>query len=69
MPRAGLFLLLLGACAPGGPQMGLGIGIGPGGVSVSPRVTADVGGMNVGAGPGGVTATTGVGPVSVTAGY
>jgi hypothetical protein len=57
--------LLLGACAPGGPQLGLGLGIGPGGISVNPRVTTNVGGVNVGVGAGGVSAGTNLGGVGV----
>ena len=52
------FCLLLGACAPGGPQLGLGLGIGPNGLRVVPRVTTNVGGVNVGVGAGGVSAST-----------
>jgi hypothetical protein len=58
-------LLLLGACAPGGPQLGVGLGIGPGGISVRPRVTTNVGGVNVGVGAGGVSAGTNLGGVGV----
>ncbi len=40
--------LLLTACD-NGPFLGVGLGFGPGGVSVSPRVSGNVGGVNVGA--------------------
>ncbi|MFM2390103.1 MAG: hypothetical protein RLZZ437_1658 [Pseudomonadota bacterium] len=37
----------------GGPELGLGINVGPGGVNVSPSVSGNVGGVNVGiSGPG-----------------
>jgi hypothetical protein len=37
----------------GGPELGLGINVGPGGVNVSPNVSGNVGGVNVGiSGPG-----------------
>jgi hypothetical protein len=58
-------LLLLGACAPGGPQLGVGLGVGPGGISVKPRVTTNLGGVNVGVGAGGVSAGTNLGGVGV----
>lgn len=60
-----LILLLLPACTPGGPQLGVGLGIGPGGISVTPRVTTNVGGLNVGVGAGGVSAGTNIGGVGV----
>ena len=58
-------LLLLSACAPGGPQLGVGFGIGPGGISLKPRVTTNLGGVNVGVGAGGVSAGGTVGGVGV----
>jgi hypothetical protein len=45
--------LLLAACAEG-PQLGLGFNVGNGGVSVSPTVSGNVGGVNVGVSGGGV---------------
>jgi hypothetical protein len=49
MKRASVLFvcLLLAACADG-PQLGLGVNVGPGGVSVSPKVTGNVGGVGVG---------------------
>ena len=40
--------LILSACD-GGPYLGVGLGFGPGGVSVSPTVSGRVGRVNVGA--------------------
>ena len=40
--------LMLSACD-GGPFLGVGLGFGPGGVSVSPTVSGRVGRVNVGA--------------------
>lgn len=40
--------LVLSACD-GGPNLGVGLGFGPGGVSVSPSVSGRVGRVNVGA--------------------
>ena len=40
--------LMLSACD-GGPFVGVGLGFGPGGVSVSPTVSGKVGRVNVGA--------------------
>ena len=51
MKRAIAFLfaaLMLSACD-GGPFVGVGLGFGPGGVSVSPTVSGKVGRVNVGA--------------------
>jgi hypothetical protein len=48
-----LSTLLLAGCATGGPQLGLGVNVGPGGVTVSPTVRGNVGGVDVGvAAPG-----------------
>ncbi len=49
----GLGLLMLAACADG-PQLGLGFNVGSGGVTVSPTVSGNVGGVNVGVSGGGV---------------
>ena len=40
-------LLALAACNDG-PQLGLGFNVGPNGVSVSPNLSGNVGGVNVG---------------------
>ncbi len=48
--------------------MGLGIGVGPNGLSVVPRVSANVGGVNVGASPGGASVGTTVGNVGIGVG-
>ncbi|MGL4320189.1 MAG: hypothetical protein ACRCS3_04935 [Paracoccaceae bacterium] len=42
-----LGLLVLAGCNDG-PQLGLGVNVGPNGVSVSPTVSGNVGGVNVG---------------------
>jgi hypothetical protein len=53
--RKGLIVLtlMLAACADG-PQLGLGFNVGNGGVTVSPTVSGNVGGVNVGVSGGGV---------------
>ena len=43
-----LAAVLLSACD-GGPFLGVGLGFGPGGVSVSPTVSGKIGRVNVGA--------------------
>jgi hypothetical protein len=48
-----LSLSVLAACADG-PQFGLGFNVGNGGVTVSPTVSGNVGGVNVGVSGGGV---------------
>ena len=52
MIRASALLMLaaatLSACD-GGPFLGVGLGFGPGGVSVSPTVSGKIGRVNVGA--------------------
>lgn len=73
MIRAALVLagmLALAACtpAPGQPRVGLGLGIGPKGLRIVPRVTTNVGGVTVGAGPGGGSVGTSVGGVGVGVG-
>jgi hypothetical protein len=50
---AGLAMIMLAACS-GGPELGLGINLGNGGVTVSPTVSGNVGGVNVGVSGGGV---------------
>ena len=73
MKKIGLFgvLALLGACGAAGdplqPTAGLGIGIGPGGISLKPRVTVSNGTTRVSAGTGGVSAGVSSGPVSLGA--
>jgi hypothetical protein len=71
MTRAALLaaLVALTACdaGPGQPQLGLGLGFGPRGVRVVPRVTTNVGGVGVGLGPGGTSIGTSVGGVGVGA--
>ena len=47
------------------PTAGLGIGIGPGGISLRPKVGVTDGTSTVGVGSGGVSAGTRAGPVSV----
>lgn len=54
-------LAMLAACSEGGPRLGLGVGLGPGGLSLSPRVATHIGPLTVGAGPGGVLAGVEVG--------
>lgn len=49
MMRGVAFLLLLAACS--GPQAGVNIGIGPGGVSVNPVISGNVGGVGVSVSP------------------
>jgi hypothetical protein len=44
---------LIAACTDR-PQLGLGFNVGPGGVSVSPTVSGNVGGVNVGVAGSGV---------------
>jgi hypothetical protein len=55
MMRLALLLAAFGlaACADG-PQLGVGINLGNGGVTVSPTVSGNVGGVNVGVSGGGV---------------
>jgi hypothetical protein len=55
MMRLALLLAACGlaACADG-PQLGVGINLGNGGVTVSPTVSGNVGGVNVGVSGGGV---------------
>lgn len=48
-----LALLVVSGCADG-PQLGLGFNVGSGGVSVSPTISGNVGGVNVGVSGGGV---------------
>lgn len=64
-------LVALAACGAEGdplrPTAGLGIGIGPGGISVRPNVGVTDGTSRVGVGAGGVSAGTSAGPVSVGA--
>lgn len=68
-----LFLIGLAACtAPGAselgpPKLGVGIGIGPNGVTLRPRVTTTVNGVTVVATPGGATVGTSVGGIGVGA--
>ncbi len=50
------------------PNLGLGIGIGPNGVRVSPRVSAKMGDVNVGTNGSSVGLGTNIGGVSVNAG-
>ncbi|THD83568.1 hypothetical protein E7811_09815 [Aliigemmobacter aestuarii] len=60
----------LAACTPtdpATPQLGVGVGIGPNGVRLVPRVTTNVGGANVGVTPGGASVGTNVGGVNVGA--
>ena len=49
------------------PTAGLGIGIGPGGISLRPKIGVTDGTSNVGIGAGGVSAGTRAGPVAVGA--
>lgn len=62
--------LALAACTPNDPatpQLGVGVGIGPNGVRLVPRVTTNVGGANVGLTPGGASVGANVGGVNVGA--
>lgn len=72
MIRAALVLaaLLLTGCAedPNAPRVGLGVGIGPNGLRVAPRVTTQVGDARLGVGPGGASVGTNVGGVGVGVG-
>ncbi len=58
-------ILALSACetGPTQPKLGVGLGIGPKGVRLVPKVTTNVGGVTVGAGQGGVGVGTNVGGV------
>ncbi len=47
------------------PTAGLGIGIGPGGIKLRPKVGVTDGTSTVGLGTGGVSAGTRAGPVSI----
>ncbi|MGL5009076.1 MAG: hypothetical protein ACRC6I_04290 [Paracoccaceae bacterium] len=60
-------LLLLAGCT-NGPQLGLGIGVGPNGMTVSPTVRGNVGGVDVGVSGNGASAGTNIGPVGVGVG-
>ena len=62
-------MFALSACeaGPGQPQVGVGLGIGPNGVRLVPRISTNVGGVNVGATPGGVGVGTNVGGIGVGA--
>ena len=63
---------LLAACGAEGdplqPNVGLGLGIGPGGIKVRPNVSVNDGTARVSAGAGGVRVGASEGPVSVSAG-
>lgn len=65
-------LVGLAACGAEGdplqPNVGLGVGIGPGGLKVRPRVTVSDGTGRVTASPSGVSAGASAGPVSVNTG-
>lgn len=64
----GVCAILAGCGADGtplAPTAGLGIGIGPGGVKVRPKVTVSDGTSAVNVGTGGVSAGTNVGGVNV----
>lgn len=60
-------ILMLAACdaGPDQPRLGIGLGIGPNGVRLVPKVTTDLGGVTVGAGPGGIGLGTNVGGVGI----
>lgn len=61
---------LISACTPSdpaAPQLGVGVGIGPNGVRLVPRVTTSVGGARVGVSPGGASVGGNVGGVAVGA--
>lgn len=64
-----LSLAALAACGAEGdplrPTAGLGVGIGPGGISLRPKVGVTDGTTSVGVGAGGVSAGTRAGPVRV----
>jgi len=69
----GLFALLaLSGCEnpgqPGQPRLGVGIGIGPNGLALRPRVSTTIDGTTVGGGPGGASVGTNVGGVGVGVG-
>ncbi|MGP3697830.1 hypothetical protein [Rhodobacter sp. NSM] len=69
MLRALLLLLGLAACTdPNAPQLGLGVGVGPGGVRVHPRMSTRVAGTSVGVNPHGASVGTGIGNVGVAVG-
>lgn len=62
-------LCALTACAPpaqdGQPRLGVGIGIGPHGLKLVPKVSTKINGVNVGASPGGPSIGTNLGGVGV----
>jgi hypothetical protein len=61
---------LLAACTandPNAPHLGLGVGIGPNGLRLTPSLTTRVGGTTVGVTPGGASVGGNVGGVSVGA--
>lgn len=61
-------LLALSACAdPNAPHLGVGLGFGPNGVRVTPRVTTRVGDTSVGVSPYGTSVGTTVGNVGIGA--
>ncbi|MGL5009200.1 MAG: hypothetical protein ACRC6I_04920 [Paracoccaceae bacterium] len=62
-----LLTLGLAGCSTG-PQLGLGIGFGPDGMTVSPTVRGNVGGVDVGVSGNGASAGTNIGPVGVGVG-
>lgn len=69
-----LAALALAACAedpnapPNAPRVGLGVGFGPSGVTVAPRVTTQVGDASVGVSPGGASVGTSIGGVGLGVG-
>lgn len=69
MRRAVLLLFGLAACTdPDAPRVGMGVGLGPGGVSVHPRVSTHVGPTSVGVSPYGASVGTGIGNLGLALG-
>lgn len=61
-------LLVLAGCAdPNAPRLGMGVGFGPNGVRVTPRVTTRVGVTSLGVSPYGTSVGTTVGNVGIGA--
>lgn len=69
MTRALVLFALLAACSdPNAPRLGMGVGVGPGGVRVHPRMSTRVGATSLGVSPYGASVGTGIGNVGVAVG-
>ena len=60
-------LVLAGCSDPNAPYLGLGVGFGPSGVQVTPRVTTRVGNTSLGVSPHGAAVGTTIGNVGIGA--